>query len=407
MEAYEAALTAADRAERERRFDQALHAFERAIEITSLVPDVGLLVGPGPAALLERAAEVAHLAGEHRRASQLLRLATDALPKEPGATDGDRVAVHPRLVRYLIASGDLGEALRAVEQPIAPGQIRVGDQASTAAARADALLRAGRYAESQREAEHASALARHTGDRVREADAWSTLGFDIAVLGESEAAIAALERAREIAEELGQPEGIGRADLNLAELLSGPLGRMDDAIDVAEAGVRRASKLGLGRSYGVALQAVAINTRFRLGRWTDTEHLLDPPFDLDPTGAAALDLYLARTKLYVGQGDFNAALDDLDAVEALAAGSVGPRYRVAHADAARRPGDVAAPSRLRAALAIAEALDDEIIFSDPWLLAPVLWHGLHAEGDIVQQAWSRRSEHEVAEDWGAPPSCST
>src|SRR5262249_7159410 len=39
--------------------------------------------------------------------------------------------------------------------------------------------------------------------------------------------------------------------------------------------------------------------------------------------------------------------------------------------------------------------EDELVFGDPWLLAPVLWHGLHAEADIVQHAWAARAGGEV------------
>jgi DNA-binding CsgD family transcriptional regulator/tetratricopeptide (TPR) repeat protein len=410
-DAFGAAVSAAERAEVEHRYDQALRDYERAIEITSLMPDVEVVTGPSRATLLERAAEMAHLAGEHRRASQLLVLATadddtDGVDDgEHGDGEGDAEGVRPsgdgvprdpRLVRYLVASGDLREALRAAEHPVPDGIVHVKERASAAAARAEALLVAGRYAESRREAERALTLAQESGDREREADAWSTLGFDIALLGEDEAAVAALERARELAEELGRPEGIGRAHLNLAELLSGPLGRMDEAIGTADAGVRRADELGLARTYGVALQAVAINTRFRLGRWKDTDRYLEAPLEFDPTGAAAIELHLARAKMFVGRGNFPSALDDLDAVEELIQDPVGPRYRVPMLTL--RAGLAMwqhRPDYARAA--VAEALDDELTFSDPWLLAPVLWHGMHAEGDLVQQARSQRAAGQVAE----------
>jgi DNA-binding CsgD family transcriptional regulator len=42
-------------------------------------------------------------------------------------------------------------------------------------------------------------------------------------------------------------------------------------------------------------------------------------------------------------------------------------------------------------MAVAEALEDETVHGDYWLLAPLLWHGLRAEADNVAMAWSRRS----------------
>src|SRR5690606_15268492 len=130
-----------------------------------------------------------------------------------------------------------------------------------------------------------------------------TLGHAEAMLGDEDAAVTALEQARDLAEAGGAPDDIARAYLNLAELLSAPLSRMADAVEVADRGVRRADELGLARSYGVALQAVAINTRFRLGWWSETDAMLTDALACDPTGAAAIDLRLARAKLYVGRGD--------------------------------------------------------------------------------------------------------
>jgi DNA-binding CsgD family transcriptional regulator/tetratricopeptide (TPR) repeat protein len=397
-QAREAALAIASEAEGRRDFAGALRQYERAIEIEDLLPrdaegdGDGEAAGSGHArrrALFARAADVAHLAGEHRRASHLISLAAQA-PQTPG---GAAVLLHPRLVRYLCASGASRAALAAAEEAArdAVGGLGRSERVQLAAAQAEALRLAGRYEDSRRLATEALELARQgTDDHAAQTQILATLGHVVAMLGDDEAAVSALEQARDLAEASGDADDIARAHLNLAELLSGPLGRHEDAVVVADHGVRRADELGLARSYGVALQAVAINTRFRLGWWSQTDAMLTDALACDPTGAAAIDLRLARAKLFVGRGDFAAALDDLDTVEALTVDAVGPRYRVPlltlRAGLAmwqRRPD--------YARMAVAEALEDETARNDVWLLAPLLWHGLRAEADHGAQAWSRRT----------------
>jgi predicted ATPase/DNA-binding CsgD family transcriptional regulator len=391
-QAREAALVVAGAAEDRRDFATALRQYERAIEIGTLLPhDDARAEDPGArAALFERAAEVAHLAGEHRRASHLISLAAEA-PTSGG--EGAAVLLHPRLVRYLCASGASRDALAAAEEAArsAIQEIHLGERVNLAAARAEALRLAGRYEDSRREATAALELVRDEGaPHPVQAQLLGTLGYVEAMLGDDEAAVASLREVLALAEAGGNPDEIARAYLNLAELLSGPLSRMTDAVEVADEGVRRAEELGVVRSYGVALQAVAINTRFRLGWWTETDAMLNDALACDPTGAAAIDLRLARAKLFVGRGDFVAALDDLDTVEALSVDAIGPRYRVPlltlRAGLAmwqRRPD--------YARMAVAEALEDETVHGDYWLLAPLLWHGLRAEADHVAMAWARRS----------------
>jgi DNA-binding CsgD family transcriptional regulator/tetratricopeptide (TPR) repeat protein len=391
-QAREAALVVATAAEDRRDFATALRQYERAIEIEALLPRDGS-DRPDPAAraaLFERAAEVAHLAGEHRRASHLISLAAQT---PPAGEAGAAVLLHPRLVRYLCASGASRDALAAAEEAArtAITEIHLTERVNLAAARAEALRLAGRYEDSRREALAALDLVDEGGGQHPvHAQLLGTLGHVEALLGDDRAAVVSLERALELAEDGGGPDDIARAYLNLAELLSGPLMRMAEAVEIADAGVRRAGELGLARSYGVALQAVAINTRFRLGWWSETDAMLNDALACDPTGAAAIDLRLARAKLFVGRGDFVAALDDLDTVEALAVDAIGPRYRVPLLTL--RAGLAMWQHRPDyARMAVAEALEDESVHGDIWLLAPLLWHGLRAEADHAAEAWSRRS----------------
>ena len=133
--------------------------------------------------------------------------------------------------------------------------------------------------------------------------------------------------------------------------------------------------LGLARTCGVALLTHAANALFRLGRWDEAERAVAEAWKMAPTGAAALDVRLARCRITLGRGRLDEAAADLEAVELLSRSMSGPRQRIpllvlfAALELWRRD-----PARaLRHAedgLALAEAGAGDI-----WSLAPLVWHG--------------------------------
>jgi DNA-binding CsgD family transcriptional regulator len=403
--ALAAAVDAASAAAAIFGYAEAQRHYERAIELWDLVSDAPAVVGLARSDLYERAAEVASMAGEHRRASALIVAAlaesgSDRAAAAPGADPTAMAAVtglrravrHQRLGRYLWAAGDSREALKAYQEAVRslpPGEASA-ERASVEAAYAEALMLSGRFRASRDQAEAALAIAQEAGALLEEAQILATLGFDLAFLGDSASGVSALERAQVIAEELGNPDDIGRAYLNRAEMLSGPLNRLSEAAAVAAQGVARVRQLGLERTYGVALQAIAVNTLFRLGRWREADHFLQEALAAKPTGSAAIDLCLARAKLSVGRGDFEAAESDLQAVETLAAGGLGPRYE-APLLTLRAGLDLWLGRPEHAREAISRGIMASINGSDDvWLLAPLIWHGLRAEADLAELARARR-----------------
>jgi DNA-binding CsgD family transcriptional regulator len=381
-------------------FAEAQHHYERAIELWDLVADAEAHAGLGRLTLLERAARAAHLAGEHRHAATLLTAAIREV--DTGRPPLDTALLHQQLGRYLWAAGDSRRALEAFEAAVnlAPTDRPTAEEARVIGAYAEALMLAGRYRNSREQAEKALEIAEAVGDDAVQAQVLATLGFDLAFLGDPDAGIAALERARDIAEGIGTSDDVARAYLNLAEVLSGPLSRFDAAVTVAEEGVRRASALGLSRSYGVALQAIAINTLFRAGRWREADEMLAGGYAQKPTGTAAIDLYLAGARLSVGRGDFAGASDRLNAVERMSTDALGSRYEAAlltlraGIDLWEGRPDLARPAVTAGLLACRSASDDV------WLLAPILWHGLRAEADRAERARHRRADDELTEAMG-------
>jgi DNA-binding CsgD family transcriptional regulator/tetratricopeptide (TPR) repeat protein len=385
-----AAVEAARAAESAHGHAEAHRAWERAAGLWEHAPDAAERIGLDRRALVERAASAAHLAGDHVRAAALVA-------SETADGQGRVPALHQALGRYLWAAGDTAPALAAYEDAVhLLADPETPEAVTVLAAHAEALMQAGRYRQSRRQAESALAVARRLGLAWEEAPILATLGFDLAFLGEASSGVAALEEAVAVAGQAGPPDQLARAYLKLAELLAGPLNRLTEAARVTEEGAARAGALGLGRSYGASLQAVAATTLFRLGRWGEATPLLAAALATRPTGAAAIELHLARARLAAGRGDLDTALTDLDTVERRFSRATAPRYQAPlltlQAGLALWQGQ-AGEARRAVAAGLALVAGSE----DVWLVAPLLWHGLRAEGDRAEQARAQRAGSEAEE----------
>ena len=396
--ALPAAIAAAGAAERVYGFAEAQRQYERALEIWGGIPDSAAGVGVDRVELFARAAEAANLAGDHRRAIALV----EAAIAEPADADPVRCGLlRERLGAYLWSVGDSDAALAAYDEAasLVPADARTAERARVVGAQAQALMLAGHYRESQARAQEALAVAREAGARAQEGSVLGTLGFDLAFLGHPAAGVSLLQEARVIAEDVGTPDDVGRAWLNLAELLSGPLNRLHEAAAVAEQGAERVTAMGLGRSYGVSLLAIAANTLFRLGRWSEVDRFLSRATRLRPTGTAAIELGLARAKLAIRPGNAAAAEAHLAAVEALcdrAAGARCARYETPLLTL--RAGLALLEGRIDdARAAVAAGLRGAPASGDAWSLPPLVWHGLRAEADRAEDARARRAACVVAE----------
>ncbi|MDQ1491388.1 MAG: hypothetical protein QOJ23_3902, partial [Actinomycetota bacterium] len=398
--ALPAALAAAEAAEAASGYAEAQVQYERALELTRRLPADALgaarreaggaarpATEPGdPGAgwdrtgLAERAAEAALLAGDPARAVELVEMAAAGA----GAADASRLQLALGRARW--AAGDTAGSLEAYDQAIRRlTDPETGEGVRARAAAAEARMLAGRYGESRRLAEEALVLARRLGLPLEEAEILGTLGVDLALLGDADQAVAALGEAVETAEKGGRPRLLARAILNRAEVLSGPLNRLDEAAVVAAAGLDRLRALGLDRSYAAALAATLANTLFRAGRWRDADPVIDAALADRPTGAAAVELLLARARLAVGRGDFAAAHADLERVDHRWTQAVAPRYRAPLLTLTA--GLALWEGRLDDARdAVARALTLVAGSDDVWLVAPVLWHGLRSEGDRADRA---------------------
>ncbi|GAA2873283.1 LuxR family transcriptional regulator [Pseudonocardia halophobica] len=382
--ALSAAADAASAAERVHGYADAYRHWRRVADLVAgrsvpprPAPEPVVSVGLDRPVSLERAAEAAHLAGEHDAAVNVLQ-------ERIGLTDPAdprRATLVARLGDYLLAAGRGVEAEGAYREAL-----RLGGEAHVAllAGHAEALQAAGRFADARDEATRALAAARKAGTPDEQARVLVTLGFSLAYLEDTQAGAAALAEGLRVAEASGSPAVLGSAYHRRAELLSGPLNALSEGIDLALAGAERLTELGLGRTHGVRLLALAANGQFRCGRWDEAVEVIDQAFRARPSGSEALDIRLSRGRMRVGRGDLSGAAEDLDAVAMLAHDTVGARYRVPMLTL--RAGLEMFLGRPERAVGHTVAGLDVVGkgHDDVWLEAPLVWHGLRAHAETVR-----------------------
>ncbi|HET8681799.1 MAG TPA: AAA family ATPase [Micromonosporaceae bacterium] len=369
------AVAAAEEAEERYGFAESFGHWTLALEIIGRAGP-GQLGGVERVEVLRRAAQAAHRSGEHERAVALLgELATGLAGPVPSW-------LHISRAGCLAALGRLGEAEAEYERVLAGGYDD-RDRAVAAACAAGLLVRLGRYAAAGQRAREALELARRVGDTSSVVLASAALGSSQAALDDPVGGRRTVEEALGTAERSGGSDDILQAYLHLADLLTGPLDELEAGVTVARDGAARAEALGRGRTYGTRLLAVAANGLFRLGRWAEDEQVIAEAFARRPSGTEAAELLLARSRLYVAFGDFEAGERDLDAATTLVAGGGGARYVLPlltlRAGLAMWRGDHAAARRaVREGLQQFEDHSDDVV-----TLAVLVWHGLRAEAEAA------------------------
>ena len=322
--------------------------------------------------LLAHAAESAHRCGEHQRA--LARL-EELAAREDGPGECE---LHLRRARYLTAAGRSAPAETEYELALASPECTPREKATAAAYLAELLLHLGRYADANARAREALDLAEVDGSTADLVRASAALGFSAAFREDPDAGLAVIRHAVEIAERSGHPDDIGCAYLHLAELLTGPLNNLEEGVLVARRGARKLADLGVGRTYQTRLLAIAANGLFRVGQWAEAGRVLDTALRHRPSGADAVELLLARCRLWVGFGDVEAANRDLDAVATVLAGG-GARHVLPmltlRAGLAMWQGRHA-EARAAVQRGLTETRSDDLV-----LLGVLAWHGLRAEAE--------------------------
>ena len=388
--ALPAMVDAARVAEAGYAYPDAYRRYRRAIELCDRLAASGAALPVDPIDVIVRAAETAVRVGEYDAAVELGRRAIAGV--DPRVDPERAAALLERQRWYSWEAGDRAAAAAALAEAnrIVPIDPPSAARARILAHTAGIEMSAGRFADSVRVAEEALDVARAVGSRADEALALGILGTDLALLGRVDDGIERFREGLAIAEDLGGVEGIALGTANLATLLD-RVGRTAEALDVAAVGWERTRAIGLERTYGGLLLAVAAKAAIVLGRWDDADRFLGLGLARDPVGTPGIRLRIQRGRLDTMRGAYVQAADALETAGAAdeAAGGTDDHAAILAARA-----DLAAALRhisdVRAAVqeGLRMATDGP---PDP-ALAQLAAAGLRAEADAADRARAERDD---------------
>lgn len=368
-------LAAADEADRSQSAAAAWSLWQAVLQTAGTVSPDQI-----PARLLWAAAAAAHRAGDAVAAVQL----TDGLVDPE--TDGNHAVVR---AHYLAAAGRLVSALETLEA-VQRTESQAGVRESAVALSAELSVRTGsfRVARDQaaalvRDAQHQVTTTATTDGNILRAGV--ALGFSEAYLGNTAAGRHWLELSLRRAEASGDVDVAALAYRHLSELLAGPQNDLEEGVRIAQVGAARVTELGGKAAEVAALVATGASGLFRLGRLQEAAEWVTGELGHRHVGHALAELLSARARIVMALGQLDQADRDIDCAAILLADDLSEQQQLPldtlRAGSALWRGQVdEARQAVRAGLAKVRAG-----YEDQWRLAPLIWHGLRAEGDAASR----------------------
>ncbi|HYH93963.1 MAG TPA: AAA family ATPase [Candidatus Saccharimonadales bacterium] len=301
--AFDASIRAGTAAAGAFAFADARRHDERALEQWATIEDPEAIAGFDRVTLLDRAAVAAWLSGEAHRGVDLRR---EAVASVDAATDPVRAGVMlERLGRILWNNAESEAALVACEAAVAaiPAEPPTAERARVLAGFGQLLMLLDRWEESTALCEEAIEIAVRVGARQAEGHARNTLGLDYSAAGRCAEAVASLQAAVRIAHEIGDPDDLGRAYVNLGEAMR-ECGDARGALTIVHEGFAVADGVGITRTYGAFIRENGIMIAYDLGEWAEAARLADDSAAADQTARNAERYLLSHwVPLLVGMGD--------------------------------------------------------------------------------------------------------
>jgi DNA-binding CsgD family transcriptional regulator/tetratricopeptide (TPR) repeat protein len=294
-------------------YAEALHHYERALDLWDRVADAETRAGVDRMEVLERAARVADASRDVSRALAFIDL---ALREIDPAVDPVRAGLlHERRGVYLMATRDLQSRFEALAEAVRliPPAPPSKERARVLASFAEALVFASRTEQARAVSEEAVALARQLGAKLELGRALVALGGAQVDSGSFQAAVVSLREACRLAEQHADLDTLGRAYGWLGDALM-QSGRLEDAVAVSLSGREPLRRLGLaGQWQDTFLMVLAGKALFKLGRWDEAHGLATQA--LAQAQPEQVYVFLTVATLEVGRGEFQAAEAHLQAIE--------------------------------------------------------------------------------------------
>ncbi len=296
--ALEASVRASAAAADAYAFADARRHAEHALALWPSVEDPQDRTGIDLTTLLDRAARAAWLSGDPRRGVAWYREALASLP--PDADPVERGLRMERLSRALWTDGQSAEAMSVIEAAVAviPPEPPTAERARVLSGYGQMLMLMDRARDAIEQCRAAVDLARLVGARQAEGHALNSLGLSLVMAGDCPAGTQALVDALLIAREVGDPDDIGRASVNLSEARS-YCGDTRGAMATVLEGIAEAERIGISGTYGYYIRENGVNIAFELGDTATAARLLAGGRDVDDVGHQQYRYGLAQSIQYL------------------------------------------------------------------------------------------------------------
>jgi DNA-binding CsgD family transcriptional regulator/tetratricopeptide (TPR) repeat protein len=306
-------------------YAEALHHFERALDLWDRVADAALLAGSDRPGVVERAAETASATAEDDRAIAHLYSAIAELKSmgEPPARIG---LFYERGTRLLHRAGRDREATEMLHRAEA---LIPAEPPSTARCRvlvdlATDLMVYGRYSEAQRDAKVALKACRVAGARKEEARAHNVIGSSLVGAAENvDIGIEELQRSLAISREISDIEEFVHAAINLSDALI-KIGRYQEAVSIALDGADEGRSGGGSRHDVGFIMLNAAEALLAMGAWDDAERVIDRALELRAGDFVDFVGHASRALLHAWRGQPDEAAAALRIADSLGAGVTPP-----------------------------------------------------------------------------------
>ncbi|QDZ14539.1 ATP-binding protein [Humibacter ginsenosidimutans] len=292
VRAFPATLVAMREARASYAFARAARMGERALELWEQLPAPEQVAGMSHVALLQDTSAAWRDAGDTERALVLI----DAAMAERDPADAEQ---HAGLLvdkaRYLAALSRPGSTTLLEEALAGLAPDACSDTASAVVGDlAGRLMLEARYDEAVQTATKALELAEKAGSLSRRSIAHNIRGVSLVGLGRIDEGLAELDEAATLA--ATRDGAMLRYRVNSSDVMY-LIGRYADAVQIGNAGVERARRLGVERTSGVMLASNTVEPLSALGRWDEAFALLEPALGLNPP--PGFRVHLQRIKLWL------------------------------------------------------------------------------------------------------------
>lgn len=382
----EAALAARD----VHAYGEVAQLAERALELWPRVPGAEQLIPLDHVDVLSLAADAYRVTGDRQRAEVLLGRAIEEVAPESDPRRHARLLARLARVQWSLNRGPASVETAQRALALLPEAEAGPERASLMAWLARIRFLRGRFRDAIADGELALAAALEAGDKLTEGEVRNTLGMAQVVLGQVEQGCEELRKAIAIAREAEDPDDLGTAYSNLAEMLN-LSGRTTEALGVAQEGLDLVPPRLL-RSYDWMRLTVA-QLASDAGQWQLAKDELRKAHRR-PIGVLLIFRLLREAELALGVGDEERAASCLEEAEPLVATSSEPQwiggFAALSGELWRRRRDLA-----RARAAIDAALDRiELCTDDVMRIARVSAAGARVEADIAQRARDLREREQ-------------